>query len=75
MTDIRVTRSALEAAVDVDGTPVVRVSRHALEVAIDLATTNPDVRVSRHALEVLASFDTPAPDPSEDLTMMWINLT
>jgi len=54
MTDIRVTRQALEVVGITTATPDVRVTRQALEV-VGITTSIPDVRITRLAIEVVGS--------------------
>jgi hypothetical protein len=55
MTDIRVTRQALEVVAEVVSAPDTRVTRQALEVVAPVVSS-PETRVTRVALEVLTSF-------------------
>jgi len=60
MTDIRVTREALEVVGTVTTTPNARVTRVGMEVLADVTTT-PDARVTRVGLEVLGTLAEVAP--------------
>ena len=63
MTDIRLTREAVEVVSNLTTTPEVRVTREAVEVVTNLTTT-PVVRVTRQAIEVLASLESGPPTPA-----------
>ena len=56
MTDINLTREAVEVLATVVASPVVNVTREAVEVLSNIVTT-PDVRVTRQAVEVLTSHE------------------
>jgi hypothetical protein len=52
MTDIRVTREAIEVVSVVDTTPAIQVTREAVEV-LSVVDTTPTIQVTRFAAEVI----------------------
>jgi hypothetical protein len=54
MTDIRITREAVEVLTETTEVPDIRVTREAVEVLTE-TTEVPDIRITRVAVEVLVS--------------------